>query len=100
MALFWAYERPDSFRPYGQLLDIAMDVAVEQHTSLFTNARLLSSLSLAMAYAVICAWREKYSEVQPRPWDLITDSLSDTDGSALTVCDPQWRTLLSLINRH
>jgi hypothetical protein len=36
--------------------------------------------------------------VQPRPWDLITGSFSDTDGSAVTVRDPQWSTLLSSIN--
>ena len=40
----------------------------------------------------------KYTEVQPRPWDLITGAMSDTDGSPLTVRDPQWRTLLSSIN--
>ncbi|MGA1303087.1 MAG: hypothetical protein ACO3ZD_03505 [Cyanobium sp.] len=98
MALFWAYDRPDTFRPYGHLLDIAMDVAVEQEISLIDNARLLSSLSLAMADAVICAWREKYIEVQPRPWDLITGIFSDADGSPLTLRDPQWRSLLSSIN--
>ena len=98
IALFWAYDRPDTFRPYGQLVDIAMDVAVEQETSLFTNAQLLASLNLAMADAVICAWKEKYIQVQPRPWDLITGTISDTDGSPLTVRDPQWRTLLSSIN--
>jgi hypothetical protein len=98
IALFWAYDRPDTFRPYGQLLDIAMDVASTQNTSLATNAKLLTSLSLAMADAVICAWREKYTQVQPRPWDLITGSFSDTDGSAVTVRDPQWSTLLSSIN--
>lgn len=98
MALFWAYDRPDTFRPYGHLLDIAMDVAVEQDNSLFANAELLSTLSLAMADVVICAWKEKYTEVQPRPWDLITGAMSDTDGSPVTVRDPQWRTLLSSIN--
>ncbi len=98
IAKFWAYDRPNTFRPYGQLLDIAMDVAAEEGTSLATNAKLISSLSMAMADAVICAWREKYSEVQPRPWDLITGSFSDSDGSALTVRDPQWHTLLSSIN--
>jgi hypothetical protein len=98
IALFWAYDRPDTFRPYGQLLDIAMDVASTQNTSLATNAKLITSLSLAMADAVICAWREKYIQLQPRPWDLITDSFSDSDGSDTTVRDPQWRTLLSSIN--
>jgi hypothetical protein len=98
IALFWAYDRPNTFRPYGQLLDIAMDVASTQNTSLATNAKLLTSLSLAMADAVICAWREKYTQLQPRPWDLITGSFADEDGIEATVRDPQWRTLLSEIN--
>ena len=98
IALFWAYDRTDTFRPYGQLLEIAMDVALDQGTSLVTNAKLIASLSLAMADAVICAWKEKYDNVQPRPWDLITGSFSDTDGSALTVRDQNWQSLLSSIN--
>ncbi len=98
IALFWAYDRPDTFRPYGQLLEIAMDVALDQGSSLLTNAKLIASLSLAMADAVICAWKEKYDNVQPRPWDLITGSFSDTDGSVLTVRDQNWQSLLSSIN--
>jgi hypothetical protein len=98
IAVFWAYDRPDTFRPYGQLLDIAMDVAAQEDTSLATNAKLIASLSVAMADAVICAWKEKYTIAQPRPWDLITGSFSDTDGSALTVRDPAWHSLLSTIN--
>ena len=98
IALFWAYDRTDTFRPYGQLLEIAMDVALDQATSMLTNAKLIASLSLSMADAVICAWKEKYDNVQPRPWDLITGSFSDTDGSALTVRDPNWQSLLSAIN--
>jgi hypothetical protein len=98
IALFWAYDRPDTFRPYGQLLEIAVDVALDQGTSMLTNAKLIASLSLSMADAVICAWKEKYDNVQPRPWDLITGSFSDTDGSALTVRDQNWQSLLSSIN--
>ena len=98
IALFWAYDRTDTFRPYGQLLEIAMDVALDQATSMLTNAKLIASLSLSMADAVICAWKEKYDIVQPRPWDLITGSFSDTDGSALTVRDQNWQSLLSSIN--
>ena len=98
IALFWAYDRPDTFRPYGQILEIAMDVALEQQTSLQTNAKLMASLSLAMADGIICAWKEKYDNVQPRPWDMITGSFSDTDGSALTVRDQNWQSLLSSIN--
>ena len=98
IAYFWAYDRPDTFRPYGQLIDIAMDVAAQKNSSLETNARLISCLSIAMADAVICAWKEKYSNVQPRPADLITGAFSDTDGVASTVRDSQWQSLLSSIN--
>jgi hypothetical protein len=98
IAYFWAYDRPDTFRPYGQLFDIAMDVAAQKKSSLETNATLLASLSTAMADAVICAWKEKYSNVQPRPADLITGTFSDTDGLASTVRDSQWESLLSSIS--
>ena len=98
IAYFWAYDRPDTFRPYGQLIDIAMDVAAQKNSSLETNARLISCLSIAMADAVICAWKEKYSNVQPRPADLITGAFSDTDGVASTLRDSQWQSLLSSIN--
>jgi hypothetical protein len=98
IAYFWAYDRPDTFRPYGQLLDIAMDVAAQKDSSLETNASLIASLSVAMADAVICAWKEKYDNVQPRPADLITGAFSDTDGVASTVRDSQWQSLLSSIN--
>ena len=98
IAYFWAYDRPDTFRPYGQLIDIAMDVAAQKNSTLETNAKLIASLSIAMADAVICAWQEKYSNVQPRPADLITGAFSDTDGMASTVRDSQWQSLLSSIN--
>jgi hypothetical protein len=98
IALFWAYDRPDTFRPYGQLIDIAMDVAASKSSSLETNARLIASLSTAMADSVICAWKEKYTNVQPRPSDVITGSFSDTDGVASTVRDSDWQSLLFSIN--
>jgi hypothetical protein len=79
IAYFWAYDRPDTFRPYGQLLDIAMDVAAQKNSSLETNASLIASLSTAMADSVICAWKEKYSNVQPRPADLIESSPAERE---------------------
>ena len=98
IALFWAYDRPNTFRPYGQLIDLAMDVAASKKISLETTASLIASLSTAMADSVICAWKEKYTNVQPRPSDLITGAFSDTDGMASTVRDSQWQSLLSSIN--
>jgi hypothetical protein len=98
IALFWAYDRPDTYRPYGQLFDIATEIATNQATTPANNARLFASLSVAMADAVTVAWREKYDNVQPRPWDVITGSFSDEDGSDLTVRDTEWKSLLSSIN--
>jgi hypothetical protein len=98
IALFWAYDRPDTYRPYGQLFDIATEIATNQATTPANNARLFASLSVAMADAVTVAWKEKYDNVQPRPWDVITGSFSDEDGSDLTVRDTEWKSLLSSIN--
>ncbi|MFN7740451.1 MAG: vanadium-dependent haloperoxidase [Cyanobacteriota bacterium] len=98
IALFWAYDRPDTFRPYGQLIDIAMDVAAKQGISMNQNAKLLACLNTALADAVICAWKAKYEVVQPRPYDLITGAFSDLDGVASTVRDTEWHSLLSSIN--
>jgi hypothetical protein len=98
IALFWAYDRSDTFRPYGQLIDIAMDVAAKQGISMNQNAKLLACLNTALADAVICAWKAKYEVVQPRPYDLITGAFSDLDGVASTVRDTEWHSLLSSIN--
>jgi hypothetical protein len=98
IALFWAYDRPDTFRPYGQLIDIAMDVAAKKGNSMEQNAKLLACLDTALADAVICAWKAKYEVVQPRPYDLITGAFSDQDGVASTVRDTEWHSLLSSIN--
>jgi membrane-associated phospholipid phosphatase len=98
IALFWAYDRPDTFRPYGQLIDIAMDVAAKKGNSMEQNAKLLACLDTALADAVICAWKAKYEVVQPRPYDLITGAFSDQDGVASTVRDTAWHSLLSSIN--
>jgi hypothetical protein len=98
IAKFWAYDRADTFRPYGQLLDIASEIAANQKTSTQTNAKLFASLSMAMADSVICAWNEKYKVLQPRPYDVITGAFSDKDGTPITVRDSEWQSLLSSIN--
>jgi hypothetical protein len=98
IALFWAYDRPDTFRPYGQLVEMAMDVAAQQKMSSRLTSELLATLNRTMADGVTKAWKAKYDNIQPRPWDLITGSFSDTDGSAITVRDLNWQSLLSSIN--
>jgi hypothetical protein len=98
IAKFWAYDRADTFRPYGQLLEIASEVATSRKTSVQTNAKLFASLSMAIADSVICAWKEKYETLQPRPYDVITGAFSDKDGTPITVRDTEWQSLLSVIN--
>ena len=55
IAVFWAYDRPDSFRPYGQLNQIAQEVAMREEKTLPENARLFGELNAALADGAIVA---------------------------------------------
>ncbi len=94
IAVFWAYDRADTFRPYGQLNQIAEEIAVREGNSIFDNARLFASLNVALADAAIVAWDAKYKYNQPRPDDVIAGGIAANDGIASTVGDPNWRPLL------
>ncbi len=95
MAVFWAYDRADTFRPYGQLNQIAQEIAVREGNTLQEDASLFAALNTALADAVIVAWKEKYTELQPRPDDIIAGGFAANDGIASTVGDPNWKPLLS-----
>jgi hypothetical protein len=97
IAKFWAYDRPDTFRPYGQLNQISLQIATSQHNSLEQNASLFASLNTALADSVIVAWGAKYREQQPRPYDVIT-GYANIDNNPATIYDPNWHSLLSSIN--
>jgi len=97
MAVFWAYDRADTFRPYGQLNQIAQEIAVRQGNTLQKDASLFAALNTALADAVIVAWKEKYTELQPRPDDVIAGGFAANDGIASTVGDPNWESLLSTL---
>jgi len=94
-AIFWAYDRADTFRPYGQLNQIAQEIAVREGNTLAKDASLFAALNTAQADAVIVAWKEKYTELQPRPDDVIAGGFAANDGIAATVGDPNWKPLLS-----
>lgn len=94
IALFWAYDRADTFRPYGQLNQITQEVAVREGNTLAGNARLFAQLGIALADAAIVAWDVKYKVVQPRPDDVITGGIAANDGRNDTVSDPDWQPLL------
>ena len=94
-AVFWAYDRADTFRPYGQLNQIAQEIAVREGSTLERTASLFAALNTALADAVTVAWKEKYTELQPRPDDIIAGGFAANDGIAATVADPNWKPLLS-----
>ncbi|MCA2668414.1 MAG: phosphatase PAP2 family protein [Microcystis sp. M114S2] len=95
MAVFFAYDRADTFRPYGHLNQIAQGIAVDEGNTLQDDASLFAALNTALADAVIIAWKEKYTELQPRPDDIIAGGFAANDGIASTVGDPDWKPLLS-----
>jgi hypothetical protein len=95
MAVFWAYDRADTFRPYGHLNQIAQKIAVSEGNTLQEDASLFAALNTALADSVIVAWKEKYTELQPRPDDVIAGGFAANDGIAATVADPNWKPLLS-----
>lgn len=95
IAHFWGYDRDDTFRPYGQLNQIAEEVAVREGNSLPENARLFAQLNIALADAAIVAWDAKYDHVQPRPDYIIADGFADIDGMDATTTDPDWDPLLN-----
>jgi hypothetical protein len=100
MALFWAYDREDTYRPYGQLNQIAIDLSLKTPgMTVERNAALFAALNVALADAVIVAWKAKYLVRQPRPSDLITGQTVDANNVPLApVVDTLWQSLLSEIN--
>jgi hypothetical protein len=95
VAVFWAYDRADTFRPYGQLIQIAQEVAVREGNTLEKDASLFAALNTALADSVIVAWDAKYTQLQPRPETIIARGFAANDGIDFTVGDPNWKPLLS-----
>jgi hypothetical protein len=100
MAVFWSYDRADTFRPYGQLNQILQEINLREGASLAENSRAFALLNIALADAAIAAWDTKYKELQPRPNDVITgdgqgDPFAATDGVSRTVPDVEWQPLLA-----
>jgi hypothetical protein len=97
IAIFWADDRADTFRPYGQLNQIAEEVAMREENTVPENARLFAELNVSLADAAIVAWDAKYNGkvIQPRPDDVITGGLAAKNDISGTVTDTEWEPLLS-----
>ena len=92
IAQFWTYDRDDTFRPSGQLNEVAQELSLAQGKSLSDNARLFALLNIAQADAGIVAWDAKYTYEQLRPITAIREA--DKDNNPDTVADPNWEPLL------
>lgn len=92
MAIFWALDRADTFRPPGHWNQIAQTVALQEGNSLEENARLFALMNIAEADAGIVAWDAKYAYDQMRPVTAIHEA--DADGRDDTIADPNWQPLL------
>lgn len=99
VAIFWSFDRQDTFRPYGHLHQIAQEAAFRQGSDLIESARTLALTGIALADAGFTAWNQKYAEAQPRPEDVISGDNQGTaiaaiDGLDQTIADPDWQPLL------
>lgn len=90
IAEFWALDRQDSFRPPGQWIEIAQEVAVDQGNSLAENARLFAQLNVALGDAGIVVWDTKFEFNQQRPYNSIVE-----DDIAGVTNDPEFESLLN-----
>ena len=96
IAQFWAYDRADTFRPPGQLLEAVEEIALARGNTLEQNARLFALHSIAQADAGIAAWDAKYTYEELRPITAIQNA--DKDNNPDTIADPNWNPLLTTPN--
>jgi hypothetical protein len=96
IAQFWAYDRNDTFRPPGQLLEAVEEVALAKGNTLEQNARLFALHSIAQADAGIAAWDAKYTYEELRPITAIRNAAQDNNPD--TIADPNWEPLLDTPN--
>lgn len=82
IALFWTANTPVLWNR------LAVSIAYERHLTLSGTARILMTLNVAMADAVIACWDAKYHYVSWRPITAIR--LADMDGNPATDVDPAW----------
>lgn len=86
IAVFWTANTPVLWNR------LAVSIADERHLTLSSTTRLLMSLNVAMADAVIACWDAKYHDVFWRPITAI--QLADMDPNPLTDGDPGWTPML------
>ncbi len=93
VAFFWANDADGTYKPPGQLFDIAQVVSDQKGLRLVDNARLFALVAVAMADAAIVAWDAKFATTLDlwRPETAI--KLAASDGNLATTADAQWQPL-------
>jgi hypothetical protein len=90
LCVFWTGNTP------GFWNRAAVEVAERNELSLIEKARVLATMNVALADAVISCWNAKYTFAFWRPVTAIP--LADTDGNAATVADSTWTPLVTTPN--
>ena len=93
-AIFWALDRPNTFRPPGQWNQYAEQISLNRGNNLSQNALLFVRLNVALADVGILTWDSKYFYNQLRPIQAIRQPNS-LDVSPGVVSDVNWLPLLS-----
>ena len=75
---------------------VAVQLVERNDLSLLEKARVLAAMNVAIADAVICCWRAKYTYSFWRPVTAIP--LAETDGNDATIADTTWTPLLTTPN--
>jgi hypothetical protein len=88
IAEFWALDRIDTFRPPGQLYEVAQNVALQEGNTLEENALLFAQLSSAFVDTAIVTWDAKYIYEQARPINNVRDFLGDSGWQPLLDTPP------------
>ena len=93
-AIFWALDRPNTFRPPGQWNQYAQQISLDRgNLTLAQNALLFAQLNVAQADVGILTWDSKYTYNQLRPIQAIRQDNPLFESKA--VRDLNWLPLIS-----
>lgn len=93
-AIFWALDRPNTFRPPGQWHQYAQQISLDRSNNLSQNALLFAQLGLAQADVGILTWDSKYFYNQLRPIQAIRQP-NRLDVARGVIRDVNWLPLIS-----
>lgn len=94
---WYSQDEADSWQPWGLPNYMAMAIAVHEGNSLTENAQLFATLHTAIADATTAAWHDKFTNVIPRPKQVISGYANQTMDENGVAFDPLWKSQLEAI---